>query len=74
MRILRYEWVALSWVQWVDVTVGVVKSSIPQMFSQLEGYLPLCQRHFLPVPDIHLTSEVKHQNLHTNATRNIIVI
>lgn len=71
MRLLGYEWVALSRVQWVDVTVGVVEGSVPQMFSQLEGHLPLCQRHFLPVPDIHLTAEVKHQNLHTNATETL---
>lgn len=61
--ILGYEWIALSWVKWVDVTVCVVEGAVPQVLGQLEGHLPLRKRHFLPVPYVHLTAKVKHQNL-----------
>lgn len=63
--ILGYEWVALSRVERVDVTVGVVKGAVPQVLGQLKGHLPLCQCHFLSMPYIHLTAKVKDQNLHT---------
>lgn len=69
VSILGYEWVALSGVQWVDVTVCVVEGAVPQVLGQLEGHLPLCQRHFLSMPYVHLTTKVKHQNLHRNTDR-----
>lgn len=66
VSLLWNEWVTLSWVQWVDVTVCVVEGAVPEMLGQLESNLPLRQSHFLPMPDIHLTAKVKHQNLHNN--------
>lgn len=36
------ERVALARVQRVDVTVLIVKGSVPQVLGQLECYLPLC--------------------------------
>lgn len=67
--ILGYEWVALSRVERVNVTVCVVEGAVPQVLGQLEGHLPLCQRHCLSVPYVHLAAEVKHQNLHRNTDR-----
>lgn len=58
-----YEFVAASGVQRVHVTARVVKRPVPQVFSQLEGHLPLGQSHLFTVPHIHLTAKIKHQNL-----------
>lgn len=71
--ILGYEWVALSRVERVDVTVCVVEGAVPQVLGQLEGHLPLCQCHFLSMPYVHLAAKVKHQNLHRN-TETIIIL
>lgn len=58
-----YECVAASRVQWVDVTAGVVKHPVPEVFGQLEGYFSLSKRHLFTVPHVHLTAKVKDQNL-----------
>lgn len=58
-----YERIAASGVQWVDVTAGVVKRAVPQVFGELEGDFPLGQSHVLTVPHVHLAAEVKHQHL-----------
>lgn len=57
------ECVAASWVQRVDVTAGVVKYPVPEVFGKLEGYFPLSKRHLFTVPHVHLTAKVKDQHL-----------
>lgn len=58
-----YECVAASGVQWVDVTAGVVKCPVPEVFGELKSHFPLSQDHLFAVPHIHLTAKVKHQHL-----------
>lgn len=58
-----YERVAAAGVQRVDVTAGVVKRPVPEVFGELEGHFPLSKNHLFAVPHIHLTAEVKHQHL-----------
>lgn len=58
-----YECVAASRVEWVDVTAGVVKHPVPEVFGELEGDFPLSECHLFTVPHIHLTTEVEHQHL-----------
>lgn len=50
-------------VQGVDPAVAVVVAAAVQLFAQFHRHLPVSQRHVLPVPDVHFTAKVKHQDL-----------
>lgn len=57
------EGVAAPGVQGVDVTAGVVKHSVPEVFGELEGYFSLSKGHLFTVPHVHLAAKVKDQHL-----------
>lgn len=58
-----YECIAASGVQRVDITAGVVKHPVPEVFGELEGYFPLSEGHLFTVPHVHLTAKVEDQHL-----------
>ncbi len=59
----RYKCIALSRVQRINITVGVVKGAIPQVLCQLKSHFSLCQRHLLTMPYVDLATKIKHQHL-----------
>lgn len=58
--------VTLSGIQWVYLTVAVVKSSNPHLVSQLESNTSPPEGNILSKPQINLTAEIKHQGLETH--------
>lgn len=58
--------VALRGIQRVDPAVAVVVGSRPHLVSQLEGDTPPAGGNVLSVPQVHLTAEIKHQDLDTH--------